>query len=48
MEWSHGVEPWSEVLDGILEWNEVRFGVIVALFGEDLALIDQFLINAFF
>ena len=32
MGWSLGVEPWSGVLEQILEWNEVRFGIIVALF----------------
>ena len=51
MEWSLGVEPWSGVLEWmlewILEWSEVRFGVIVALLGQDLVLIDQFLLNAF-
>ena len=36
MEWSLGVEPWSVVLEWILKWNEVRFGVIVALLGKDL------------
>ena len=25
MEWGLGVEPWS----GVLEWNEVRFGVLL-------------------
>ena len=44
MEWSLGMEPWS----GVLEWSEVRFGVIVALLGQDLVLIDQFLLNANF
>ena len=29
MEWSLGVEPWSGVLEWILEWNEVRFRVLV-------------------
>ena len=48
MEWSLGVEPWSGVLQWILEWNEVRFGVIVALLGQDLVLIDQSLVNAYF
>ena len=48
MEWSLGVEPWSGVLEWILEWSEVRFGVIVALLGQDLVLIDQFLLNAYF
>ena len=47
MEWSLGVEPWSGVLDWILEWNEDRSGVIVALLGQDLVLIDQFLVNAY-
>ena len=46
MEWSLGVEPWSGVLERILKWNEVRFGVIVALFEQDLVVIDQFLVNA--
>ena len=27
MEWSLGMEPWSGVLEWILEWNEVNFGV---------------------
>ena len=44
MEWSLGVEPWS----GVVEWNEVRFGVIVAFLRQDLVLIDQFLVNAYF
>ena len=48
MEWSLGMEPWSGVLEWILEWSEVRFGVIVALLGQDLVLIDQFLLNANF
>ena len=48
MEWSHGVEPWSGVLEWILEWNEVKFGVIVALLGQDFVLIDQFLVSAYF
>ena len=48
MEWSLGMEPWSGVLEWILEWSEVRFGVIVALLGQDLVLIDQFLLNAYF
>ena len=42
MEWSLGVEPWSVVLGWNLEWSEVRYGVIVALLGQDLVLIDQF------
>ena len=29
MEWSLGVEQWSGVLEWILKWNEVRFGVIL-------------------
>ena len=29
MEWSLGVEPWSGVLEWILKWNEVRFGVLL-------------------
>ena len=29
MEWSLGVEPWSGVLEWILEWNEVSFGVLL-------------------
>ena len=33
MEWSLGVEPWSGVLELILESNEVRFGQIFVLFG---------------
>ena len=41
MEWSLGVEPWSGVLEWILEWNEVRFG-------QDLVLIDRFLVNTYF
>ena len=48
MEWSLGVGPWSGVLEWILEWSEVRFGVIVALLGQDLVLTDQFLLNAYF
>ena len=48
MEWSLGVESLSGVLEWILERNEVRFGVIVALLGQDLVLIDQFLLNAHF
>ena len=44
MEWSLGVEPWH----GVLEWREVRFGVIAALLEQDLVLIDQFLVNAYF
>ena len=35
MEWSLGVEPWSGVLEWILERNEVRFGVLVNLLGQD-------------
>ena len=35
MEWSLGVEQWSGVLELILEWNEVRFGVTVTLLGQD-------------
>ena len=35
MEWSLGVEPWSGVLEWILEWNEVRFGVLVTLQGQN-------------
>ena len=42
------MEPWSGVLGWILEWNEVRVGVIVALLGQDLVLIDQFLVYAYF
>ena len=41
------MEPRSEVLEWILEWNEVRFGVIVALLKQNLVLIDQFLVNAY-
>ena len=37
--WILRVEPWSGVLDWILQWNEVRFGVL----GQNLVLIDQFL-----
>ena len=44
MEWSLGVEPWS----GVLEWNVVRFVVSIALLGQDLVLVDQFLVNAYF
>ena len=29
MEWSLGVEPLSGVLEWILEWNEVKFGVLL-------------------
>ena len=47
MEWSLGVEPLSGVLEWILEWSEVRFGVIVALLGQDLVRIDQLLLNAY-
>ena len=43
MEWSHGVA----FLSGFWSWSEVRFGVI-ALLGQDLVLIDQFLLNAYF
>ena len=32
----------------ILELNAVRFGVIVAMHGQALVLIDQFLVNAYF
>ena len=39
MEWSLGVEPLSGVLEWILEWNEVKFGVIVALLGQELYFI---------
>ena len=35
MEWSLGVEPWCGVLEWILEWKEVRFGVLVTLLGHD-------------
>ena len=42
------MEQWSGVLEWILEWNEVRFGVIFALLGQVLALFDQFLVNAYF
>ena len=42
-----GVEPNSGVIEWILERNEVRIGVIVALLGQDLVLIDQILINAY-
>ena len=48
MEWSLGVEPWSGVLDWILEWNEVLFGVIAAILVQDLVLIDHILVNAYF
>ena len=48
MEWRFGLKPWNGVLEWILEWNEVRFGFIVALLGQDLVLIDQFLLNAYF
>ena len=48
MEWSLGVEPWSAVLEWTLEWNEVKFGVILALLGQDLVQIDQLLVNAYF
>ena len=48
MEWGHGVESWSGAMEWILEWNEVRFGVIVALLRNDLVLIYQFLVNAYF
>ena len=41
MEWSLGVESWSGILEWILEWNEVRFGVIISLLGQDLVLIDH-------
>ena len=47
MEWSLGVEPWSGVLEWILDWFEVRFLVIFALLGQDLVLFDQFLVNAY-
>ena len=47
MEWGLRVEPWIGVLEWNLEWNEVRFGVIFALLGQDLVLIDQFLVNAY-
>ena len=42
------MEPCSGVLEWILDLNEVRFGVSVALLGQDLVLIDQFLLNAYF
>ena len=42
------MEPCSGVLELILDLNEVRFGVSVALLGQDLVLIDQFLLNAYF
>ena len=48
MKWSLGVEPCSGVLEWIFEWSEVRFGVSVDLLGQDLVLIDQFLLNAYF
>ena len=35
MEWSLGVEPWSGVLERILESDEIRFGVLVTLLGQD-------------
>ena len=35
MEWSLGVEPLGGVLECILEWKEVRFGVLVILLGQD-------------
>ena len=47
MEWSLGLEPWSGVLEWIQEWNIVRYGIIVALRGQELVLIDQFLNNAY-
>ena len=34
MELSLGVKPWRGVLEWILDWNEVRFGVIVSLHGQ--------------
>ena len=40
MEWSLGVEPWRGVLEWILEWNDVRFGVLVTLLGQDF-MIDR-------
>ena len=48
MEWSLGVEPWNGALEWTLGWNEVRFGVIVALLRRDLVLNDKFLVNAYF
>ena len=33
MEWSLGVQSWGGVLEWILEWNEVRFAVMVAFLG---------------
>ena len=33
------MEYWSGVLEWILEWNEVKFGVIVALLGQDLYFV---------
>ena len=48
MEWRFGLNPWNGVLEWILEWNEVRCGFIVAILGQDLVLIDQLLLNAFF
>ena len=48
MEWSLGVEPRSGVLEWNLVWNEVIFGVNVALLGQDLVMIDQFLVTAYF
>ena len=47
MEWSLGVEPWSGVLEWILEWNEVKFGVIVALLGQDLYSIPTVPLSVF-
>ena len=34
------MEPWSGVLEWILVWNDVRFGVLVTLLGQDF-MIDR-------
>ena len=34
------MESWNGVLEWILEWNEVKFEVSVALLAQDLVLID--------
>ena len=41
MEWSLGVEPWSGVLEWVLEWNGVRIEFFVILLGQNFTTDRQ-------
>ena len=41
MEWSIGVEPWSGVLEWILEWNGVRFEFLSPFHARIVRLTDR-------